>query len=396
MKKIYIWPALVVVIFVVVELNLPKPINWTPTYSQHDKNPFGSYALVPMLADWFKQQPVTIGSTTFYELDSIDNPQNYLVISSEFSPDSADAVALLNKVEKGASAVIISESFYGSFRDMLGFKISGIYTDNNAMYELDSLTISLYQKEYANFTIPNNYASYLDSLPASAQELASLEGLPVMASLPYGEGQVIISTQPRMFTNYFLLPEKSRNYARMAFGYLPDAPLHWTEFYQSGRRESGSDLRFILSNPSLRWAYFLGMFLLVTFVAFGVKRRQRIIPIVKPPANTSLKFAYSLSRLYYRQKNHLDLAHKRITYLMEYLRERYGIAAYSSRYHQEWVKRLAGKSGHKPEEVEQLLQLKTKVDKAFEEKGTMSEKELLKLNSFLDSFQQSAKEKINN
>jgi hypothetical protein len=58
---------------------------------------------------------------------------------------------------------------------------------------------------------------------------------------------------------------------------------------------------------------------------FGSKRVQRPIPVIKRPQNTSLSFIETMARLYYRRHDHLDIARKRFTYFLEFLRSRYFI-----------------------------------------------------------------------
>jgi hypothetical protein len=385
-KKIWIWPALALVIFIVVEILLPKPINWTPTYSRQDKNPYGSYALAKFLPEWFSGEEVTVEPLTFYELDSLRGANNFIVVSGSFSPADEDADALLNKVAEGSVALIASERGLSSFWDTLGIKREFNYTFEGKM-DKDSVAVSFTKKELPAIPLPNDYMTYWDSLPANAEVLAKVEGKwPVLARIPWGNGEVIVSTMPKLFTNYYLIPDRSRHFAELAVGYMPDQPVFWTEYYHMGRMEAQTPLRFILGNPALRWAYYLGITLLFAFILFGIKRRQRAIPIMLPPANTSLQFADSLGRLYYRQKDHLDLAGKRLTYLMESLRERYGISVYSSRYHQEWVARLAGKSGRSEEEIEQLLSIKNQIENTIDSNGGLSEKELLQVNSVLEKW----------
>src|SRR5690606_7585413 len=133
-------------------------------------------------------------------------------------------------------------------------------------------------------------------------------------------------------------------------------------------------LRFVLSEPALRWAYYLGMGILLSFILFNLRRRQRPIPVVEPPANTSLQFAETVARLYWGQQDHLNLAHKRIAYFLEELRERYQMPA--GRQDEAWLQRLARKSGHSTEEVQGLFAYIDRV----QQQSALSAQDLLKLN----------------
>ena len=50
------------------------------------------------------------------------------------------------------------------------------------------------------------------------------------------------------------------------------------------------------------------------------RRRQRIIPVIEPLRNTTVEFVRTVGRLYFRHGNHANLAHKKITYLLDYIR----------------------------------------------------------------------------
>jgi len=49
------------------------------------------------------------------------------------------------------------------------------------------------------------------------------------------------------------------------------------------------------------------------------------LSVIKRPQNTSLSFIETMARLYYRRHDHLDIARKRFTYFLEFLRSRYFI-----------------------------------------------------------------------
>jgi len=58
---------------------------------------------------------------------------------------------------------------------------------------------------------------------------------------------------------------------------------------------------------------------------FDSKRKQRVIPPVKPLANASLDFVKTVGRLYFQQKNNRDLVEKLQVQFADHLRSRYNI-----------------------------------------------------------------------
>ena len=63
--------------------------------------------------------------------------------------------------------------------------------------------------------------------------------------------------------------------------------------------------------------------MLLLYIFFGIKRRQRILEIVKPIENTTVTFTETIGRLYLQQKNNKNIADKMITYFNEYIRNNY-------------------------------------------------------------------------
>ena len=65
-----------------------------------------------------------------------------------------------------------------------------------------------------------------------------------------------------------------------------------------------------------------GLAALLLFVVFRAKRRQRVVPVVAPPRNTTLDFVATVGRLYYQHGDHANLASKRVAYFLDHLRTR--------------------------------------------------------------------------
>ena len=154
----------------------------------------------------------------------------------------------------------------------------------------------------------------------------------------------------------------------------------WTEYYQLGRQESGSPLRFVLSNESLKWAYYIMLFTLLFFVFFEMKRKQRIIPIVKPPENTTLEFAETVGNLYFNHGDHLNLALKKILFFKEQLRSKYYMQ--TGVLDEGFYLELSNKTGKELKAVKSLFQHIEEV----EAKKQISKTELFNLSEELDEF----------
>ena len=381
----------VLLLFVLVELLLPEPLNWSPTYSHRDKNPFGAYALAQLLPGFIAEQDPYIQSVTLYETDTFSQQLNVLSLSEDFIPAKTDVEVLLKRVAAGDHVFLAAHYWNPLIQDTLGFSAEQYFHLPAGVggEEQDSTDLAFTQEGLPDqhFRFANNIIiATFDSLPANATTLAkTAKDKAVLASIPVGKGKIYLSSTPLLFTNYFLMQDKTRPYAEAALGYLPDQQLLWTEYYHLGRLEAQTPLRFILKEPALRWSYYLGMGILLGFVLFSLKRRQRPIPVVEPPANTSMQFAETVARLYYGQQNHLDIAHKKISYFKEWLRERYQMPAWTgtgSMPDEAYLQRLSRKSGKSEEQVRSLFQYITKI----QQQQALAPQDLLLLQNKIESF----------
>ena len=103
--------------------------------------------------------------------------------------------------------------------------------------------------------------------------------------------------------------------------HMGDLPVLRTEGYMKETAQvQKSPFRYFLSQPPLRWALYLTMIAILLFMIFTAKRRQRVIPVIREPANRSLEFTELIGTLYFQKKDHDDLVRKKFTYFAEELR----------------------------------------------------------------------------
>ena len=86
-----------------------------------------------------------------------------------------------------------------------------------------------------------------------------------------------------------------------------------------------SPLTYFLSQPPLQWGICLSLLLIIVFMVFTARRKQRIIPVISPPKNRSLDFIKLIGTLYHRQDMHTDLVRKKYIYFSEEIRKQLGI-----------------------------------------------------------------------
>ena len=186
---------------------------------------------------------------------------------------------------------------------------------------------------------------------------------------------------PLALTNYFVLDEKTSVFASAALSFFPkDEPLSHNEYYQMGRMESSSVIRFLLRHEALRWAYFVLIGTLVLFILFEMKRRQRIIPELVPVKNSTLEFVSTLGSLHFRQKEHSNLAKKRLAFWQHYLRSHYSMTI--SQFDESIIDELVAKSDKDKTDITLLTVTAIKI----QNDGAFTEEELLAYEQLLNRF----------
>ena len=96
--------------------------------------------------------------------------------------------------------------------------------------------------------------------------------------------------------------------------------------------------------------------------------------MLPPPENTSLEFVETIGRLYFQQKNHSDLAKKKIIFFKEFLRTSFYIG--TSQLNQESAKKVSMRSGIPEDKIKSLPRKETRHGTAAERMGFLKQKGL--------------------
>lgn len=376
-----------VVAYALFEYYRPKPIDWTPTYENDDKIPFGTQALFELLPGVMNQSSIQTVRLPVYNFLTETKPagrSNYVFVCRSFEADGNDQKQLFRYVSRGNNCLISAYDMPDSLGKALGFKAD--------LREPDEADSTLHQnftnsqlRRAAGYVFPRDDGrNFLRLRKAGGITVLGRNARrePVFIRVAYGKGQFFIHNLPLAFTNYYLLDDKTSDYAFKALSYLPALPTYWDEYQKQGRFDESqqSVLRYVWSQPALRWAYYIVVLGLLFYVIFAGKRTQRIIPVVEPPQNTSLDFVKDVGRLYFQQRDHDNVARKKIQYFLADLRDRYGLNTNSL--DREFTKTLARKSGASPDETAELVRLLRDGQKSI----NLSEYDLLMINQAIERF----------
>ncbi len=330
-KYLLIGFSVALVAYIVVLILTPRPIDWSLSFSKKDKIPYGSSILFAELEQLFADGEIKTMHSPIYNYlqHTSQNNTSFIFINNFFKPDDLDLNKMLDMVESGANVFVSAVEFTEKLQDTLRFSVD---EEVFSTYETsDSIILNLVNpklkssKGYTyNKAFHKVYFESYDTLKTTVLGIGD-KALTNFVRIKYGAGNFFINTNPLAFTNYNMLIGENYEYVFKCLSYLPNATVIWDEHYKQKDAVSGSEFRYILSQNALRYAWYLLLFGLLVYMVFGSKRRQRMIPIIKPPQNTSLSFVDTIGRLYYRKKDHLNMAKKKYTYFLEFLRTKYYI-----------------------------------------------------------------------
>lgn len=200
------------------------------------------------------------------------------------------------------------------------------------------------------------------------------------------------------FTNFYMMKNDNSDYVFKALSYLPEQVTFWDEYVNAmsigktaksiskSREAKGeenaeeSPFKFIVSQPALKWAYLITLTALLIYLIFEGKRRQRIIPIMETPQNTSLQFVETIGSLYHNQKDHKSIAEKKITHLLAFIRTKFYLK--TTEINQEFKSDLSNKSGISPQEITDLFDYISFV----QNNDYITENQLITLNEQIENF----------
>jgi hypothetical protein len=316
-------------------------------------------------------------------------PTTYLFVNNSFSLSRLEKPALLQFIEAGNDVFIAAERFDSTLTNVLGFRVAEADSAiaPTSLRGLDSVRVRFINPNLgtAALRLPAYAATSWLAVKAGrpgATLATDEQGRAVLIRLDRGRGHVYLCTVPLAFANYFILPPRQRQFALAALSYLPTGrPVWWDEYQKQGRVGEQSVLRVVLAHESLRLAYYLLWATALLFVFIEARRRQRIIPIIKPLPNTTLLFTRTVAGLYQQGHNHQRIAEKKVALFLDYLRTRFQEPT-PDLGDEGFRERLSQKAGLPRPRVEELVRLINFARTA----PIVTDQELLKLSRAIQDF----------
>lgn len=390
--------ALVLGLFVVLVLALvlqPKKISWDHTYSKSKKDPFASRALYELFGyDVFPDQKVSASYVPLNEfrqgLGEGAKPCNYLMVQDYIYLSETGVESLLQLAEEGHHILLASEAIDGKLADTLGLSIQqeAPEVNLNGDFQFQTDTIRLNFKDTVLYSSrgysmrPDENRSFVkinDGVEGFRELSVNSKGKPVFVSKNFGKGAIYIHSVPLAFTNYYTVYFGNHEYVSSCLSFMPVASVVWDEYYKVGRLESQSPIRVILTNPALKLAYILALVLIALYMLFQSKRRQRIIPVIKPFENSTLQFVGTVARLFYNKGDHSLLAKKKWLYTNEKIRLKYHMPV---EYTDAGIEALSARSGVDRETTRRMVRSMEHIGRT----AHITEIDMIQFNTFIENF----------
>lgn len=381
-NKYYIWLGIGLFLLILVEFFKKDELNWSPTFSAYDEIPYGCQVIYEMAEKGKWANNIERSNKTFYEYFKTDTGSYTTVfIANKILFDNESLKSLLKHVSKGNTSLIASP--YSSKQILDHFNINLNQNPINKSNRVITLggknIINDTLKQFVKFQYSRSF-----KWPKSQKNVKALgnnSGQANFIEVRHGKGRFLLSIDPQLFTNFYLIKNISTKYAIMVFSMLPpDKRIVWDDYLIYGNRKPKSEMRYVLSSMPMRIAFYMLTIILLLIIGLAWRRKQRMIPVIDPVNNTSADLVNTLTNLYLSNKNNKSIAN----YLVRNFRIKTNrkFLINWSKPPNELKKQLKVKSGKTDDEVEKLLNQFN----ITESLSQINQEQLIKLNKTIQEF----------
>lgn len=353
---------LLVISLVWLEATEPKPVNWNPSYTATDKIALGSYVFYE---NW-KEATDSLEKVNIPPYEYLNGkPENgtYFFLNDFVGFDDDELDDLLKWVSKGNRIFVASNGFSENLLDTLKIDVSNYYSSegftSRPRLNLSNPDLKLKEPKLFDQDISGVYFSKLDTLnqivlgTASFGEKKKEQKVNFIKS-DFGEGEIYLHTTPQAFSNYFLLKNENFEYSQALLAYFTESNILWDAYYKSGKTFFNSPLYMLMSDRSLKWAYYFVIIAAILFILFEGKRRQRPVPVVEPLRNKSYEYTETISQLFLERGRYYELGMKKVNLFLEYIRNKYRVD--TAKINEDFYRNLSAKSGNSYDDTKTLFE----------------------------------------
>lgn len=397
-------------IFIVKSDFKPKSIYiWDKTYNDGNKEPYDFGLFKELIKDKCNNR--------FYEIkkdikEALLNQQDkdsstYLFIGKNAFYTIEEINTLMDYTAQGRTAIIVSEwlpdtliniiSDYGKPIELKPIIQNSAFVEFNHTKFPKKKFFFRFRGENKNFNENTNWtvineskqlSYYYDNTPNRYIELSNLDCEANCIQIKNGKGKIIFHSNPVLFTNYFINNDSGFLHLNQV---LNNVPLNYIIYDVSSRnykRESAKQvspgdtpLSYILKQKPLKFAWYFILITIFLYFLFRAKRKQRIIPVIEPKRNTSIKHLETISGMYYKEGNHKQIAITKMNLFNSFIRNKINVS--TSEINEKIVDLIATKSKVELNTVKNIYDFYQKV---IEPSPKISSTQLIEFHSLIEQF----------
>ena len=333
-RKSVIALIVLVLVFFIIQLRMPKKWDWTPTWSPADNNPFGCLLMDSVLKGSLPHGRYKVARTTLWQLaHSRDSLSNVLWVTETATLDVSTTRIIRRMMARGQRVMIVAgetrfmaidntryDRQWGiairmgdrfTVADVLNLRQSHTEMDTIAWKDSKGYAVRKYQvlRPMTNNVIDladGNEGKQWKPIITSRGYLVEGDRDPYVyaARRRFGRGEIVVVAMPLMFTNYGMIEGETNEVVFRLLSEMSDRPLVRItdrQLDETDGQVEQSPLRVVFKDPALWWPFYTALAVLVLFFVFTARRRQRAIPVVKAPVNHTLEFTRLIGTLFYQR-----------------------------------------------------------------------------------------------
>jgi hypothetical protein len=326
--------------------------DWSVNLSEKSKQPFGlylAYESLPMLfpeGKFSRLDPSYEFSNLFNRFQGNQRPSVVIVVGQNMELRQDEVESIIELAEKGHTFLLAVAHLDHKLLQALQLRQSPIsILENSGALCFSAQTPSLPEREfcYSGFDFPSYFKPLADGKKFYTTIGYNHRKEPNFIAFQIGEGRILLHASPFVFSNYFLLQNNNQEYFRYLFAHIPKVEsVLWMSFNKRALVQEGA-WAFLWKHPGTRMFVILSIIVLLLYVLFESKRKQKIIPVVVPNTNSSVAFVETVGRLYFNKGNHQNLAEKMSQHFMDFVRSHYHLS--TAALNDEFIQMLSAKSG---------------------------------------------------
>ena len=404
--RVYLIIALFTIgLLLVIEYNKPRDLNWYPSFVSTHSIPYGTLVFNDIIKNKYSDQVFDIKPSPYDFLTAhADVKGSYLFADRKVEFGDQEINRLLRWVGRGNQLVVASNSFEDYLLDTLQVQTARIYG------QIDQLTTHYHElvhpklarsdpyifdkndhEQYFNEFNPNQWrilGTISNAKKINGKYDIGSKPVANIISRKFGKGEVILSTFPEAFTNYFILKDENSTYTSGVLSYIePFMPVYVDAYHKSGKSQYTSPMHLFLSQPALKWGYYIALIGVLLYIIFEGKRKQRAIEVIRPLQNQTLAFTRTIADLYYKKQDAKSISEYQINNFLQYLKVHFYLGDIARE--EDFYNNLASRSHHTTKEIKRLFNL----IEQFRNATIVSAHELKILNASIEKFKNKAQTK---